>query len=74
MNVGDLVVLIPDNCPESKLHYIPNFGGVGMIIEYDDGYEAKGITGNLVNHVKVQFSSGFWWLDTDQVEVLDESR
>ena len=72
MKVGDLVTIIPDNCDFNTQH-LPLFM-VGVITERDDGYEAKGITGNLVNHVKVQFSSGFWWLDTDQVEVINESR
>jgi len=72
MKVGDLVMIIPDNC--DAVFDELSLGMVGVITERDDGYEAKGITGNLVNHIKVQFPSGFWWLDTDQVEVIDECR
>ena len=41
-----------------------------MITERNDNYEAKGITGNLVNLVKVQFGDDSLWFDTDQVEVV----
>ena len=67
MNVGDLVVLIPDNCDGLRKCFSL---AVGMITERDDRYEAKGITGNLVNLVKVQFGDDSLWFDTDQVEVL----
>ena len=43
---------------------------VGIVTERDDDYEAKGITGNLVNLVKVQFGEYTLWFDTDQVGVL----
>ena len=73
MNVGDLVVIIPECCVGSiRPPRLPDT--VGMITERDDNYEAKGITGNLVNLVKVQFGDDSLWFDTDQVEVLDESR
>jgi len=45
---------------------------VGIITERDDNYEAKGITGNLVNLVRVQFGDNCGWFDTDQVEVINE--
>ena len=73
MKVGDLVMIIPECCVGSiRWHRLPDT--VGMITERDDNYEAKGITGNLVNLVKVQFGDDSLWFDTDQVEVLDESR
>ena len=68
MNVGDLVVIIPDNCKNLKFHPIRDT--VGIVTERDDDYEAKGITGNLVNLVKVQFGEYTLWFDTDQVGVL----
>ena len=68
MNVGDLVMIIPDNCDFNTQH-LPLFM-VGVITERDDGYEAKGITGNLVNLVKVQLGDDSLWFDTDQVEVI----
>ena len=71
MNVGDLVMIIPDNC-DAKWFFPVDM--VGVITERDDNYEAKGITGNLVNLVRVQFGANFLWFDTDQVEVIDESR
>ena len=43
---------------------------VGVITERDDDYEAKGITGNLVNLVKVQFGDNWGWYDTDQVGAI----
>ena len=67
MNVGDLVVIIPDNCKNLKFHLSDT---VGIITERDDDYEAKGITGNLVNLVKVQFGDHTLWFDTDQVGVI----
>jgi len=67
MKVGDLVVIIPDNCKEFRFHLSDT---VGIITERDDDYEAKGITGNLVNLVKVQFGDHTLWFDTDQVGVL----
>ena len=73
MNVGDLVMIIPECCVGSiRWRRLPDT--VGMITDRDDNYEAKGITGNLVNLVKVQFGDDSLWFDTDQVEVLDESR
>ncbi len=71
MNVGDLVVLIPDHS-DASWFVLPH--QVGMITERDDNYEAKGMSGNLVNLVKVQFGDVSSWYDTDQVEVIDESR
>jgi len=66
MNVGDLVMIIPDNCDAMfmPVHW------VGIITERDDKYEAKGITGNLVNLVRVQFGDVGTWFDTDQVGVI----
>ena len=75
MNVGDLVMIIPECCValDEPRHCQPP-ETVGIITERDDNYEAKRITGNLVNLVKVQFGDELLWFDTDQVEVLDESR
>ena len=67
MNVGDLVMIIPDNCNDVLLKLSDT---VGIITERDDDYEAKGITGNLVNLVKVQFGVYILWFDTDQVGVI----
>ena len=67
MNVGDLVMIIPDNCNDVLLKVSDT---VGIITERDDDYEAKGITGNLVNLVKVQFGVYILWFDTDQVGVI----
>ena len=67
MKVGDLVIIIPDNC---ESHSLLDIDGVGIITKRDDSYEAKGITGNLVNLVCVQFAIREFWFDTDQVEVL----
>ena len=69
MNVGDLVVIIPDNCEHASEVKL-SLGMVGIITERDDDYEAKGITGNLVNLVKVQFGDNWGWYDTDQVGVI----
>ena len=66
MKVGDLVMIIPDNC----VGFAYCIDTVGIITERDDSYEAKGITGNLVNLVRVQFGDLNSWFDTDQVEVL----
>jgi len=68
MKVGDLVMIIPDNCDAV---FVP-VDMVGIITERDDNYEAKGITGNLVNLVRVQFGDNCGWFDTDQVEVINE--
>ena len=67
MKVGDLVMIIPDNCDG---YVLIGANQVGMITERDDDYEAKGISGNLVNLVKVQFGDNWGWYDTDQVEVV----
>ena len=68
MNVGDLVVIIPDNCKEFRFHLSDT---VGIITERDDDYEAKGITGNLGNLVRVLFGDvAHPWFDTDQVKVI----
>jgi len=67
MKVGDLVMIIPDNCHGFML--VP-VDPVGMIVKRDDRFEAKGITGNLVNLVKVHFGDNWGWYDTDQVEVV----
>ena len=67
MKVGDLVMIIPDNCKEFRFHLSDT---VGIITERDDDYEAKGITGNLVNLVKVQFGVYTLWFDTDQVGAI----
>jgi len=67
MKVGDLVMMIPDNCDGFMLVTV---GQVGMIVKRDDRFEAKGITGNLVNLVEVQFGEVKAWFDTDQVEVI----
>ena len=67
MNVGDLVMIIPDNCDG---YVLIGAHQVGMITERDDDYEAKGISGNLVNLVEVQFGEVKAWFDTDQVEVI----
>ena len=67
MKVGDLVMIIPDNCDGFVLVAV---GQVGMIVKRDDRFEAKGITGNLVNLVEVQFGEVSAWFDTDQVEVI----
>ena len=69
MEVGDLVMIIPDNC-EVVFGDFQCLGMVGIITERDDNYEAKGITGNLVNLVRVQFGNLNTWFDTDQVGVL----
>ena len=66
MNVGDLVMIIPELC---EAVFVP-VGMVGIITERDDDYEAKGITGNLVNLVRVQFGDNWGWFDTDQVGVI----
>jgi len=67
MKVGDLVMIIPELC---EAVFVP-VGMVGMITERDDDYEAKGITGNLVNLVRVQFGNvAHAWFDTDQVGVI----
>lgn len=67
MKVGDLVMIIPDNCNGFMLVPVDQ---VGMIIKRDDRFEAKGITGNLVNLIEVQFGEVSAWFDTDQVRVL----
>jgi len=67
MKVGDLVMIIRDNC-DGFLQHLPDT--VGIITERDDDYEAKGITGNLVNLVRVQFGDVSSWFDTDQVGVI----
>ena len=67
MKVGDLVMMIPDNCDGFMLVAVDQ---VGMIVKRDDRFEAKGITGNLVNLVEVQFGEVSAWFDTDQVEVI----
>ena len=64
-------MLIPDHS-DFTWFVLPH--QVGIITERDDNYEAKGISGNLVNLVKVQFGDVSSWYDTDQVEVIDESR
>jgi len=70
MQIGDLVIIIADNREGLNLLDI---GDVGIITERDDDYEAKGITGSIVNLIKVNFGATAYWFDSDQIQLLPKT-
>jgi|1_EtaG_2_1085319.scaffolds.fasta_scaffold33868_2 hypothetical protein len=73
MKIGDLVQTVPEYTPQ-MVNAEPDLGYVGLVVDEDRMYFAKGMSGDTVHLVQVLFPSGeMFWLDSDQIELLPKT-